>query len=427
MASPSLSQSSFTLQQLSSDFTYFKTVVNVINPLAYADRAALKAIMDDQETKLRDGMGEFELYRLLAPIVSAIQCGHSSINLPRGYDDFLREHGRYLPFLVRVIGASLFVLDPLVVQDLPAGAEITRINGRTSKEILNLLLAGLSSDGGILSRKYFVLNGWFNDQYLMLVESPAQFTVEFIDPRDGAAHSITTDAASKEALEDQSQKAGRPYAGPALPAYESSFASPDTAVLTVRSFAIVTADWLQDFRKFLGTFFNTLRDQGTRNLVLDLRGNWGGDPYASSTLYAYLIREPSPYFGEGTRYYPTLVQPMQPEASAFRGALYVLTNGASFSSTGHLCSLLRFHQLATFIGEETGGSFSCTDGSRDYELPETKLVFRSSTQEYHAAVTGFTPGRGIIPDYPVAPTLQDMLRGRDVQMDFALHLIGGGV
>jgi C-terminal processing protease CtpA/Prc len=117
--------------------------------------------------------------------------------------------------------------------------------------------------------------------------------------------------------------------------------------------------------------------------------------------------------------------PLQPEADAFRGNLYVLTNGASFSSTGHLCSLLRFHGLATFIGEETGGTFTCTDGSTDILLPETHLVLRSSTKEFRTAVTGLTAGKGIVPDYEIVPTIQDVIEGRDAQMELAIRLADG--
>ena len=35
-------------------------------------------------------------------------------------------------------------------------------------------------------------------------------------------------------------------------------------------------------------------------------------------------------------------------------------------------------------------------------------------------------GYGVQPDYPIRPTIQDMLDGRDVVMEFTLELIKGG-
>jgi hypothetical protein len=420
-----ISKTSFTLDQLRSDYQVVRNVVHRVNPLAFANREALETILDRQEALLNEGMGELEFYRVLAPVVASIQCGHTWLRLRRDLEGILRAQRRYLPFLVYALGDELYVLDPLAVDGMPAGARITSINGRAAKEILETLTAGVSSDGGILSRKYVVLNGGFNDQYLMLIESPERFTVQFVCPGAGAVRSVTADALSRFELEELSGDAGRPYVPRTLSAYQYSFPGADVASLTVRTFGLDSSHRLSDFQAFLGTFFGAVRDRGIHNLVVDLRGNWGGDPAASSSLYAYLIREPSPYFAAGTPYYGSLAVPLQPEADAFRGNLYVLTNGASFSSTGHLCSLLRFHGLATFIGEETGGTFTCTDGSTDILLPETHLVLRSSTKEFRTAVTGLTAGKGIVPDYEIVPTIQDVIEGRDAQMELAIRLADG--
>jgi len=122
-------------------------------------------------------------------------------------------------------------------------------------------------------------------------------------------------------------------------------------------------------------------------------------------------------------YYYDLKKLLDPAKNSFRGKLYILINGASFSSTGHLCSLLKFHQIGTFIGEESGGSFVCTDGSQDLTLSNTKLSFHYSTKAFSTAVSGLTPGRGIIPDYPVTPTIEDHLRQRDGEMELAIGMI----
>jgi hypothetical protein len=43
---------------------------------------------------------------------------------------------------------------------------------------------------------------------------------------------------------------------------------------------------------------------------------------------------------------------------------------------------------------------------------------------YHMAVSGYTPrDRGILPDYPFSPSIQDLLEGRDTVLEYALELI----
>jgi hypothetical protein len=38
-------------------------------------------------------------------------------------------------------------------------------------------------------------------------------------------------------------------------------------------------------------------------------------------------------------------------------------------------------------------------------------------------VDGYPKDRGIVPDYPVAPTIEDLMAGRDVVMDRALEFL----
>ncbi len=105
--------------------------------------------------------------------------------------------------------------------------------------------------------------------------------------------------------------------------------------------------------------------------------------------------------------------------------LYTLIDGGCFSTTGHLCSLLRYHGIGIFIGEETAGSFACTDARSHAILGHTGLILRVSTRTYTTAVTGMTPGRGILPDHPVIPTVEERLAHFDAPMDCALGLIAG--
>jgi len=87
----------------------------------------------------------------------------------------------------------------------------------------------------------------------------------------------------------------------------------------------------------------------------------------------------------------------------------------------HLCSLLRFHGLARFVGEESGGGWSCTDASRDTVLPHSGLRLRSSTLQFRAAVSGMERGRGIVPDMGVSATIDDLIAGRDPVLDAAFR------
>jgi len=118
-----------------------------------------------------------------------------------------------------------------------------------------------------------------------------------------------------------------------------------------------------------------------------LRGNWGKTPKPAALLLSYLSPEPVRYFDRDTPFYMLGYKRLRkPKALAFNGSVYVLMDGSGFSTTAHFISLLKHHDIATLIGEETGGSASCSDGKRRIVLPNTGLRVYYSTRVFTTAV-----------------------------------------
>ena len=109
----------------------------------------------------------------------------------------------------------------------------------------------------------------------------------------------------------------------------------------------------------------------------------------------------------------------------FYGKKYFLIDGGCFSTTGHFISIVKFHKLGTFIGEESGGTFTCNNSSHMIPLTHTKLVVRIPNKTFPAAVTGFKKGWGILPDHTVKPLLEDILSGEDTVLNYTLNLVKG--
>ncbi len=412
----------YTLSQLQADFEMFQNTIEAQHPMLYTNKEELSQLFKTQYELLEDNMEELAFYRVLSPIIAKLNCGHTNLSFSKGYEAFVHGNGRYLPFTVKVIEDRAYVNQCPLSEDIPEGSEILSINGKTAQEIISICLSNLTADGSNTSKKYYVLNHWFNDQYYNYIDSPERFVISYINPADGKTLENELPAVNKEQLENavanlspESRQQSEMYSG----TFEKNH-----AVLTIKSFGFYDETERKKFKAFTDDFFNDLRKSEVANLILDLRDNWGGDPYCSSHLFSYLISEPSPYFAqEAGSYYADLKKPVMPAEHSFKGKLYVLTNGASFSSTGHLCSLLKFHKVGTFIGDETGGSFVCTDSSREISLVNTKLRLRYSTAPWKVAVSGLTPGRGIIPDHLITPTIEDYINNRDAEMEFVLGLI----
>ena len=116
----------------------------------------------------------------------------------------------------------------------------------------------------------------------------------------------------------------------------------------------------------------------------------------------------------------------EPRADNYKGKLYVLINGGSFSNSAIVSSVLQTNKRGIFIGEETGGNPGVFAGGGKYtNLPNTKTRILIPNLQYEIRPTTLQTVSGLQPDLMVSPTLKDILARRDVVMEVAFQLIKG--
>jgi hypothetical protein len=88
--------------------------------------------------------------------------------------------------------------------------------------------------------------------------------------------------------------------------------------------------------------------------------------------------------------------------------------------------VLHSHKRATFIGEETGGSYYGNNSGYavNLELPNSKLKLHFGLMSYYQAVSDDYKylDRGVLPNYPITHTIEDLMAGKDKDMELALSL-----
>jgi C-terminal processing protease CtpA/Prc len=111
-----------------------------------------------------------------------------------------------------------------------------------------------------------------------------------------------------------------------------------------------------------------------------------------------------------------------PNPMHFKGNIYVIINGGSFSATSLISSNLKGSGRAVFVGEETGGAYNGTVAGLmpTVVLPKSKLklVYGLAFIQPHYK-TNIT-GRGIFPDISILPTLEDRLGQKDLELNWIL-------
>ena len=408
--------------ELMSDLIQLQDALRQNHPhlYRYCSKGHFEASFDHAAARLNHPMTAAEFLGLLRPLVARVGCMHTSIQPSEAYSqEIFTPKYKLFPFRLAFIGGRAFVLenfssDPTIVR----GTEVLSLNERPISEVYTRILQSLSADGRNMTFKIWRLNnGYAGGLVASCLGYPDRYVVECIRPGRGEVTRPTIEGRTLAELPPV-LRSQRTEVGP------GSFGlrivdSLHTAVLRVRTFL---RDPANEFGPFMARAFHQIRDNGVKSLIIDVRGNPGGAPENAADLLAYLAPSPYLYFSRAIPQYASFLKPVQPHPLRFGGRVYVLMDGGCASTTGHFLSLIRFNRLGILIGEESGGSFTCNDNSTYVVLSHTKLRLRVARSEFQTAVHGFTRGRGVMPDYEVKLTKEDVLADNDRMIDFALEL-----
>ncbi len=107
----------------------------------------------------------------------------------------------------------------------------------------------------------------------------------------------------------------------------------------------------------------------------------------------------------------------------FKGKMYVLIDGGSFSASSLISSNLKGSKRATFVGEETGGAFNGTVAGQMslIELPNSKVKLYAGLMKIAPHYKTEEHGHGVRPDVEIIPTLEDRIKGNDPEMKWILE------
>ena len=456
----------FGVEELRGDLYLLRSVLLEAHPGLdrFNDRRALVAFVDEVFRAIDRPLTEKQFYRLLTRIHDVIRCGHTRLLPSREFVSASLGHDLFLPVQPAISGDRAWIRYDLTEGgELGEGSEILAINGRPFAELLRDLEPMISGDGQVRSSRSEKLAADFAYWYGWLVEAPETHELEVRRRGEKAARRVRVAALANGAMAAHREKRYGPRPS-AEPPGELEIVGDGTALLTLRSLfngSFEKAD--MEFGSFLRSSFRRLAGEGIERLVVDLRGNGGGNDENGKLLLSYLIDEELPYYADITlrtrifsffdhtpipeegvaellelfsnfslgedavyrwRENPKL-RPVQPSQPQFHGQVVVLIDGGSFSGAAEVAALLHHQKRALFVGQETGGAYLGNNSgpATDIHLPASGIRFHIPFYRYDMAVSGGgDPSRGVLPDHPVAPTIEDLLADRDPALELALEL-----
>jgi hypothetical protein len=421
----------------------------------YHSPQAMNAYIDSiLHTFAGDSVTGWEIYRKMKPVVGKIGCLHTGLAISDAQKKLMDSMPNLLPFQLFIRDHKAWITKNVSEdKSIEPGTEITRINGRSIEELLAIILPAIPSDGYNMTMKYLALYHDFPGWYRSMVGLSPQFTIGII--RNGKMEERRVPAVSNNNVASPGFLKEIEYSRQ----LEFEIIN-QTGFLAIHSFAktdIKASD--QRFKKFMKRTFRELKEKKVPNLVVDLRHNTGGTDANAARFASYFFDKPFNYWdrievtetvakqikGVYRLFFKKPVkkdsiylwrkswytkefnfyQRQQPAKNNFKGNVYVLINGFCMSASSEVASILSYNKKAVLIGEETGGA---AQGNTSGMMPETKvmdgLILTVPLMKY---VTAVDPagnfGRGAMPHHAVTPTLEQIINGEDVVMQYALKLI----
>ena len=414
----------YSAEALKADLSFVHNKLEKVHPglYRYFARPAADRFFDSLNKVITGPMTGQDFYRLLTLLNSRIRNGHTMFLPGDSAMAYLNRNSKLLPLSVCLKEGKLTILENCSADSsFHPGTEILSINGISGPSIITELLIRQVRDGYNLTYPVWILNHYFSVQYSFVFGEPGSF---FLTLKDEAGKQYTKHlmALTKDSIRYfryLRYGAGSTASTTGQGILLQQGKQKNTAVLAIKTFDadVLRSVYRQDYREVLDSVFTQINHDQIRNLIIDLRDNQGGDFTPGRTLLSYLVQHPSRFLLSGKE-----ARIIQPGAKRFKGRLFVLINGGSFSITAIVCSCLKKERSVVFIGEETGGNPHIISGDpEEFVLPHTKIKAEISTTTYRIS-GGQNCGRGIMPDYAIHQTIAEILAGEDPAKALAIKL-----
>lgn len=398
---------------------------------------------------LKDSMTTFEFYKVMASLNSVIKNGHTGVHYPRFGKNF-----NVIPVQLYKYKNSFYVSGTFKTEykDL-IGKEIVTINGVSIVDVFNILLKNYTRDGNNLTFPSNRLAHHFGLAYSLAYGSEPNFKITIKDNNEN------NEVLLKSVLLDDEVLAH--YKTSVETGFPNFKIENNVGILIFNSFD--DSDLKKDkYKEYLQQSFKKVKDNKLENLIVDVRHNGGGAAVPTQELLSYLLDSEFVMYKDvytitnkitGRKHFKNQglfwlnlfswlkVKKVDKDKfclrnkegsdtyvskpNNFKGNLYILTNGNSFSATGEFTSFVEHNRDVVFVGEEVGGNkIQNTSGmSLLLTLPNSQQRVSVPIVLYEMNVPANNDRHGTIPDYWVKNTIEEELNNTDAVMEFTLDLI----
>jgi len=456
---------------LERDIHLLYRILDEVHPgtYRYMEPEELETVFRQLYNQLPDTIPEGDFMIRLAQTVSKVKCGHTYLN-PWNMDGVLRDRlfdrEVFFPIGMEVIDGRFFITENVSGHaSIERGAEILSLSGVAMATVYDSLQTVAKMDGNNTASvdAYFSVGAYdwqaFELYYsLFFPATDGKVKMQFRNFGEDTVQEVTLQLLSKTARSTKMNAANSGLSQAGKP-WKLTMLDEERALLQIGTFAIW--NWKDfNYKTWLKQTFTTLQNTGLKTLIVDIRGNGGGDSDARDELLSYLVKSKLKR-KKDTRalirttkipedllpYCNTWVEKVKkglpkwmykpfdemyyqlrggagnssitPKKQAFKGQVYMLGNGSNTSATYTMLLLAKTYGFAKFVGSESGGNLQGINGSQYvfFYLPYSKMEV--DIPLIYTQPTKRRPDRGVKPDIEVKIMQRDIALGRDPFLEVA--------
>ncbi|MBU0475153.1 MAG: hypothetical protein KKF62_13445 [Bacteroidetes bacterium] len=378
----------------------------------------LQTKIDSIKNNFTKPMSSLDFFRIMQPFV--VVDGHTTLR----YTDALNpnEDSPLFPFRVIIFNDSLYIKENFSKNDaLVKGSIIEKINGVSSEKILRNLLK--YTPGEKESYKIKKLEKDFHVFMALVYGSFSDF-------------SITVNK-----VEYKSKGANwNDFQEPSKPKFELRFYDNDIAYIYKRMFMPP-----KDFLHFMDSAFTVISQKQINHLIIDnLSG--GGLTDLADSLMSYFTDKPYSLIEKKMTKVSSFTKEFIEDKKSlgsiqdgyfieeypkhsfdrnnrFTGSTYILTGPLSYSTGTCFPASAKNNRTAFTVGEESGQPLLSNGDQNQFMLPGTKMFCITALSRVYMPGHNNDEVTGVIPDYKVTPTLEDLLNDEEYTLEYTLDLI----
>lgn len=437
--SPTKGQSDLSTEQVQSDLRQLQSELERYHPGYdwYTSRDSLTQQFDEAINNAQ-ATNTIAFFGTVRRLVAQVRCGHTRASMPESERQAFEATAHFMPVSVVFSEKGAYIKAGAPnTSGLEVGDHLVAINDRPVSEIVKTIFNHLSADGFNETLKYQLTARNFSYLFSLFVDDKSdRYQLDVM--RNDVHSSVEVAGVSIHEWLDINSRT-RPDGILELTDHQ------DYYYLRISSFGGAAINQSSmDYYDFLSSSFEEIA-KSSKPLILDLRGNGGGDDLYGAKLVSYLVDRPFRYFDkiEVTEHYSGYgtvreaggsrlmtshdgLNMQQPDDSSFDGPLFVLIDGLCFSTCGDVASVLKANNRVAFIGEETGGgSGGNTSGySRTLTLDHSGISINIPMWKYSTAPDPDRVfGRGVLADVEIASKIDEILSETDKALEVTTGLI----